>query len=562
MGTKIPTHFDAGKFFAIGYATPKDDKTPQVMYALPRRVIPIVFLPGIMGSNLRTSPERQAQLGRKNNVAWRPDWPIEMVGLVNADPARRQQQLDPSTTVVDTYDAGIAPTGNSSESAKDRHKVGSVRVTIHHGHSLLLMDDPPTAKPRRTKEEKALERGWGEVYFGSYRHVLETCEQQLNRPSRYGSSWGSILDTDPATWGAVDNPKLTSLTEAELTSATRDCMFPVHAMGYNWLHSITQSAIILARRITGLIEGYKSVGLQCEKVIIVTHSMGGLVGRALLHPEMGNIEGKILGVVHGVQPASGAPAAYKRMRCGFEEGALGVDPAPKILGNFGAEVTAVLGNSIGGLQLLPSCAYGNGWLRVVHNGLVIESWPKHGDPYAEIYCLKDKWFSLLREEWLNPARNNGSGFKATCNRLSLAKRFHDAIEDTYHPISYAHYGADSDRHSWGSVSWVYGLPILDRNWRDLRIVGDSGQGKLALADSNHIPAIPTGITVTLASATGAGDQTVPTISSDHQLLSGKFKGIFRQTGYEHQNSYKDIRALHSTLFSIAKIAAQMRWEDT
>jgi hypothetical protein len=67
---------------------------------------------------------------------------------------------------------------------------------------------------------------------------------------------------------------------------------------------------------------------------------------------------------------------------------------------------------------------------------------------------------------------------------------------------------------------------------------------------------------TLASATGAGDQTVPTISSDHQLLRGKFKGFFRQTGYEHQNSYKDTRALHSTLFSIAKIAAQMRWEST
>jgi hypothetical protein len=43
MGAKIPTHFDAGKLFAIGYATPKDDKTPQVMYALPRRVIPIFF---------------------------------------------------------------------------------------------------------------------------------------------------------------------------------------------------------------------------------------------------------------------------------------------------------------------------------------------------------------------------------------------------------------------------------------------------------------------------------------------------------------------------------------
>lgn len=562
MNTKIPTHFDAGRFFAIGYATPKEDKAPQVMYVVPKRVIPIIFLPGIMGSNLRTSPERQARLGRKNNVAWRPDLPTEMVGLVNADPARRQLQLDPSTTVVDTYDAGLAPTGDSSESPKDRHEVGSVRVTIHHGHSLLLMDDPPTAKPRRTKEEKALERGWGEIYFGSYREVLEECEQQLNRPLRHAGSWGRIVDTDPATWGAVQNPKLSPLTEAELTSATKGCLFPVHAMGYNWLQSITQSAIILAGRITRLIEKYKSVGLQCEKVIIVTHSMGGLVGRALIHPAMGNIENKILGVVHGVLPASGAPAAYKRMRCGFEEGFMGMDPAPKILGNFGSEVTAVLGNSIGGLQLLPSCAYGNGWLRVIHNGLVVESWPKNGDPYSEIYCVKDKWYALLREAWLNPARNHGSGFKSTCNRLSLAKKFHDSIADTYHPVSYAHYGADPDRHSWSSVSWIYGPQILDRNWRNLRIIGDSGKGTLSLADSNHLPWVPSGVTATLAPATGAGDQTVPTISSDHQLLSGKFKGIFRQNGYEHQNSYKDIRALHSTLFSVVKIAAQMRWEGT
>jgi hypothetical protein len=35
MNTKIPTHFDAGKFFAVGYAIPKEDKAPQAMYAVP-----------------------------------------------------------------------------------------------------------------------------------------------------------------------------------------------------------------------------------------------------------------------------------------------------------------------------------------------------------------------------------------------------------------------------------------------------------------------------------------------------------------------------------------------
>jgi hypothetical protein len=35
--------------------------------------------------------------------------------------------------------------------------------------------------------------------------------------------------------------------------------------------------------------------------------------------------------------------------------------------------------------------------------------------------------------------------------------------------------------------------------------------------------------------------------------------VFRQTGYEHQNSYQDERALHSTLYSLVRIAQTMTW---
>jgi hypothetical protein len=56
-----------------------------------------------------------------------------------------------------------------------------------------------------------------------------------------------------------------------------------------------------------------------------------------------------------------------------------------------------------------------------------------------------------------------------------------------------------------------------------------------------------------------GDQTVPVHSADHQRDSGKFKGIFRQTGYEHQGSYGDEAALASTLYSIVQIAKTMKW---
>jgi hypothetical protein len=42
-------------------------------------------------------------------------------------------------------------------------------------------------------------------------------------------------------------------------------------------------------------------------------------------------------------------------------------------------------------------------------------------------------------------------------------------------------------------------------------------------------------------------------------VAGKFKGIFRQTGYEHQNSYKNEAALHSTLYCLVRIAQTMTW---
>ena len=356
MGAKLPTYVDSGKSKAIGYTTPTEDKSPQTTRALPNRAIPIVFLPGIMGSNLRMSAERQQALGKGNNIAWRPDRKFEMLALLDASPADRQTQLDPASTEVDTYDDGGAPTGSRSETAAERQDNGRIWVTIHSAHPLLLEDDLPTMNPKRTREQKALERGWGEVYFGSYRAILEKCEQSLNTPGGFGSIWSRVIDANPADFGAVTSPQIPPLSGKEFKQATKECMFPVHAMGYNWLHSIERSSKVLAARIVKLIEKYRSLGLQCEKVIVVTHSMGGLVGRALVHPRMGNIESKILGVVHGVQPALGAPAAYKRMRCGFEEGFIGAAPGPKILGNHGSEVTAVLGNSVGGLQLLPSCA--------------------------------------------------------------------------------------------------------------------------------------------------------------------------------------------------------------
>jgi hypothetical protein len=363
------------------------------------------------------------------------------------------------------------------------------------------------------------------------------------------------------------------------------CWFPVYAFGYNWLQSNGDSAKIIAKRINKVIDDLNAAGYECKQVIVVTHSMGGLVARALVHPAYGNLQDKVLGIVHGVMPAIGAPATYKRMRAGFEDpGLMHISPSiieasvvAKVLGNYGDEVTAVLANAPGGLELLPSESYGNGWLRVQHNGHDLEVWPKQGDPYNEIYKLRGKWYALFREDWINPSkllpREGGGTFKRTAEYLDKARGFHQKIANTFHPNSYAHYGADRAQQSFGEVVWEINNCTDPTGWQNWPILSDTRQGTLelvrwdplslnnkALQPFSDTDEMPDPIYASILPPSAPGDQTVPAKSADHQLNSGMFKGVFRQTGYEHQSSYKDPRAIASTLYSIVRIAQKTTWK--
>jgi pimeloyl-ACP methyl ester carboxylesterase len=580
-GATLPIKPETGGKVAEGYCTPKADQLPQRMLIPPKRVLPIVFLPGIMGTNLRMSKARQERMEKSNNVAWRPESNFESVKLANASPETRQLQLDPKETEVDTYDPTNNPTGDKKETAYQRHdnvKTGSYYLNVGID-TPLLTDDFPTAKNPKTKEQKARERGWGEIFYDSYRQLLEMCELNLNAPFMALAAKGTptlwwekqILGVSPKTWQATPTPALAPLDETMLKEAVTGCWFPVHAMGYNWLKSNKDSGKAIAARIDALIKRYTEQGFQCEKVIVVTHSMGGLVARALIHPAMGNLKDKVLGMVHGVMPATGAGAGYKRMRCGFEGGKL--DVASKVCGNLGSEVTAVLGNAQGGLELLPSRAYGNEWLQVRHKNDLLLSLPRNGDPYEEIYKVRNKWYGLLNDEkWLNPAHLDDNGIELTHRLLDGAKAFHNAIAGTFHEQSYAHYGNDFNHRAWHHVIWDISLHVRPSNIDDVTLTKDSLQGELDLNDptgqSIYTPmppakprphGVPVPMKAVLRAAAEAGDQTVPFHSADSQYTSGKFKGIFRQTGYEHQASYSNENALRSTLYSIVQIARTMTW---
>ena len=552
--TTVPTrvHEDGMQSAEIG-TTPHEDKVGCEIHVLPSKVIPIIFLPGIMGSNLKLKSARQEELKKDTDISWRPEATAEAIAMIFEDPAKRQMILDPEATEVDQYDP-------AAPEADKRHKNVSKVAFVYN---------PGCVEGSGDATQRARARGWSEVFYDSYGTLLRTLEDNLNKMCTLGepgTNWTSTLDADPATWGATNgNPPLTT---DELKKIS-DAWYPVHAMGYNWLQSNGDSGKKVAQRIRELIAKYQSMKFKCEKVIVVTHSMGGLVGRALVHPDYGNAQDVVAGVIHGAMPATGAAAAYKRIRVGFEGSGLMGYIFKKVVGDTGPKVTAVLANAPGGLQLLPSERYGSDWLKVKIGDQEITLGKNSGDPYADIYTVQDKWYRLINPEWVNPANLKTSSLDETIDKIKTARNFHRKIGKHYHPLTYLSYGADAkddDHFAWGDVIWEtgkapffgggakqrLGLEKLDiapdpELWKTKH---DDGEGVVRLTDGMDAQAFGTRI----LPPGEPGDGTVPQRSAEDPIKQGKPRVSFKQSGYEYQGSYQDKAALSSTLYGICKIA--------
>ncbi|MYM41259.1 hypothetical protein GTP27_18235 [Pseudoduganella sp. CY13W] len=541
----------------------------------PKKVIPIIFIPGIMGSNLRMTADRQALLKKKNNIAWRVDSTSENAHFMALNAADRQKQLDPDKTSVDTFDSGHSETGNPKETTFERNKaVNLSSIDMWHVSNaplVLLLPDPPGVTPRKTHQHRALERGWGEVLYDSYGELLQLMEKQLNdafcelnEPSIWWKK--NVLDISPQSWGAAPENQLKPIRADELKSALTECWFPVHAMGYNWLQSNRASGSATANRIRALIKKYADAKFDCRKVILITHSMGGLVARAAMHSSIGKIEDLVLGAVHSVMPALGAAITYKRMRCGFEGGPANIPK--RVLGYDGHEVTAVLSNSPGGLELLPTKNYGNSWLKIVFDNTTLLSLPQKNNPITEIYKIQNKWYQLFNPEWINPAKLQNSQISRTFEYIDLAEKFHKTISNYYHKNSYAIYGSDKERLTWGEVVWQFDQDVSSLNSENFAVSSDSENGKIKFEPINvlHIPKFNFhNISILSPSAhlvppKEQGDETVPIRSANNQ---DKFcKAIFRQKGYEHQDSLKYQSSVSATFYSIIRIIQEMNWSKT
>jgi hypothetical protein len=564
----------------------------------PRKIIPVIFLPGVMGSNLRLSKERQKALDRPDNRSWRPD---DMVGIVNevslaafdtdiggwyknASPAQRQLMLDPNETEVEYYHyteskGRFDPEGKETLAADQRHQNvpdGLMPIPPLMGPSLQAGQLPnrrSTTAKRETAAQIARWRGWSEVLFkGAYGQMLTTAESYLNNMfvhDRINPNWHRVL-SNPRTFGAMDFD--TALTEQDLRKISA-CWYPVHAMGYNYLKSNGVSARVIAERIRGLTTGYQKRGFQCDEVIIVTHSMGGLLARALIHPKYGNLLNdpsvKVLGIYHNVMPTMGAAASYKRTRFGFVESGPFAEVKGRVIAVDGQNATAILANAPAALELFPGAAYGKAWLKVVDgSGREMWSLPRSGESALESIYLQpaDKWWRLINPDWVNPGRVNekkGGGVAAVIDRLNKAAAFVEDIRTTFHPTHcYGSFCSSSERLSYGEVVFK----VADREVWDVRnstlppveswkLLSDDARGTLKVQAGARV------LTLTLQPPAAPGDETVPAERSAKQIAGKLFvHGETKGKSYEHQNSYADRDVLASLLYSVVQIAKTAKWQ--
>ena len=493
------------------------DMNTQVRVA--RAAIPIIFVPGIMGSRLKGA-------GKGGGRAWDPDdLPFMLKSFYNATGAEREKLLITPQLEVNEKDAGGQPTFSFRERMQMNYSIVTEYASVSAPPNWDWLGLPPAmdADQRLAKTiDLLIDHGWDQIAWGFYGDVL------------------------------------TKLAEGHFSELSRCFVHPVYAFGYNWIANNQDAGAKLAARITQIITNENYANHPCDKVILVSHSMGGLVTRSCVINEKG-VADKVMGIIHGAQPATGAPAAYRRMRAGFE------GPNSNIVKNFVAGITnrvmglddsrvvPILAKCVGGLELLPTMFYKTNagskqWLTMSAKGGQQAAALPYGDPYGDIYqsestakhtLSNDEAFLQLipHPALLSPApgggktvnryaQANGDALKTFQTNLGTAKGFHAGLKLSVHPNTYVAYTGHKGPKTYDKVHFSYlrdqneqitGVTVTEAGGFPYSYAAPPEQEGTGIDLNEHPPGGGSPQYFTLDPQDGNGDGTVP-VSSSRALI--------------------------------------------
>lgn len=517
--------------------SPKSCTTRAAVPIPPSKVIPVIVVPGIMGSNLCAfRGERKNKILNPGEAAWRPPNGLE-AGLKEAkawsarNPRVRQQILDPETLEVDGTGA-----------IKGAGEVGIDVVQLRND-------------------------GWGEIHSSSYGPLLVFLQKRLNKVFFFNAykrkkvleyQWRMLNKFERSKWNATDAGATAPLSTEELEKVAQ-YRYPIYACGYNWLESNERSADRLEKKIAAIKQYWADRNQDCTQVILVTHSMGGLVARACAS----RIPDQILGVVHGVMPALGAPVCYRRIACGTESSSptnsslanVAMGKFADIAGRTAAETTPVMATAPGPLELLPNDQYPKPWLfasvMVRASRTATDILPLPSGSSYNLYRETSSWYRMIDPGLADPANKyEGEVLGRIKRAIDQAEKFHSRIlGDYYHKNTYAFFGSDSDYQSFGTFRWLAYIVT------EAPPKGSFAQGRLIRHSREGFREIDDGsgekVWFRPSNQDMAGDGTVPHHSGAGP--STHVKQAFCTNGYDHQGSYGNENMLFLTLQLVAKI---------
>jgi pimeloyl-ACP methyl ester carboxylesterase len=362
-------------------------------------------------------------------------------------------------------------------------------------------------------------------------------------------------------------PILRALHDARWARYLTRCFdLPVYACGYDWRASAEAGGKRLAEKVH---EIRKTYGDACKQVILVTHSMGGLVARSAC--KLSGLAPHVLGIVHVVQPATGAPAAYWRLKAGFERKGF-IDPVAYTLGTDGREVTSMLANMPGGLQLLPNREHRTNegspaWLKLISEDGKVTALPQKGDPYEEIYREeKGEWRLIRWKEYIAGHKPGAAGPEEASRawsrfrgHLKNAERFHAALGDYRHPLTHHIYGTKN-----ATVETVtlkidkrlrrskvpFGTGGMGRSWKTFADESDErGTFKVFFGPETDRDHFTQQSCMQMGPPEGDGDSTVPRYSATYLARADGQGGRFVFGKYDFEQTGTPVeRAGHDTVF--------------
>lgn len=198
----------------------------------------------------------------------------------------------------------------------------------------------------------------------------------------------------------------------------------VYAVGYDWRQDLVALSPYLRDRLAVVRQRENGA-----KVILITHSMGGLLARSALRQNPDLVE-TVAGVIHIFQPVQGAVVLYRRFFTGVRVGPderITEFPLIWIFGDNAQHFATNVCGMPGAMQLLPTADYqfppGSRFI-----------------PFTEPADLYELYADLASPPGLTPAGASEYVRINLVQRWAEVRAFHELVRGFRHPNTWALFG--------------------------------------------------------------------------------------------------------------------------